>query len=77
MATFQSLTVFGLMLDIIGVVLIYKYAVARTRPGSLNYSAETPESEREAGEMEQRARLGLVLLVSGFVLQGIGTLSAS
>jgi hypothetical protein len=68
-----TLTTCGLLLDIGGVVLIFKYGL----PASINRSGmiglgtpdETGEHKAAARRYDRWARVGLVMLIAGFALQ--------
>jgi hypothetical protein len=69
------LTIIGLVLDIIGVIMVFKYGLpSRVKEkGSAFGGTETSDQElkRNAGNrsIEIRANVGLVFLLLGFVFQ--------
>lgn len=75
----QWFTCVGLGLDIIGVILLYRYGLPSRYPEK-GMSIRWPSGEDEASKKRERQRfrrlsdMGLALLVIGFVLQIVGTL---
>ena len=69
-AGLQSL---GLLLDIVGVVLLFKYGLPEFSPSggvdSLAIGPSAPEEICKEKKYRKMGKMGLVLIVSGFVLQ--------
>ena len=65
----------GLLLDIVGVVVLYRYGLPSRYPKQdvLTLSGTAPD-EREQTWFRWLSKTGLVLLVTGFALQFLGTL---
>jgi hypothetical protein len=62
----------GLLLDIVGVVLLFKYGLPEEirRSGSVSLSVGKDEKEAKRAKLYvRRGRLGLGLLIAGFFLQ--------
>jgi hypothetical protein len=62
----------GLVCDIIGAVLIWRYGLPEpiSRSGDVLLSLEIDETEKaKAKQFDCIARFGIILLVSGFILQ--------
>ena len=82
MAPDQWLICVGLVFDIIGVVLLYRYGLSNKLPESGTVivwpNGETEEDKKRIERAKRRmiffSRTGIFLLVSGFILQIIGTL---
>ena len=74
LGTFVSST--GLMLDIIGAILIFLYGLpeALSRKGHQHIITEQEDHAEvlKAKKYDFRARIGLALLIAGFVLQLVG-----
>jgi hypothetical protein len=68
----------GLVLDIVGVVLLFKFGLPEeVRRSGLRFLATEEEDEdekRKAQHYDRMGRFGLVLLIAGFVFQLIGNL---
>jgi len=72
MTTAQCFIVGGLASDIVGVVVLYFFGFASLRAqGILTLNGPSPQRTRLYNWM---ARFGLLLLIFGFVLQGVGAL---
>ena len=72
-----SLSIAGLMLDIIGVILIFRFALpvgmdVEDRAAKIDYS-QNPPKVVWASDYRRRAWVGLGLLVFGFFLQAMGS----
>ncbi len=69
----KALSSFGLFLDVIGVVLLFKFGlpeeVRRHGRSFLAIEGENEDEKRKAEEYDFWARFGLVLLIVGFLLQ--------
>jgi len=74
-----ALNIVGLGLDVIGVVLIFIFALpADVRRGGASFlmlDGEDADEKRKAKRYDLWARLGLILLVSGFLLQIASSIS--
>lgn len=77
----EVLVVTGLCLDVVGVVLLYFFGLARAKPESgmtISYSDPEGLSKEEAARKllirKTMSYSGLGLLVSGFLLQLVGNL---
>ena len=71
----------GLILDIFGVVLLYRYGLPSSYPKAATSWDYEPTAEREKNlpkrkGFECRSHSGLAALVLGFILQIVGTVSA-
>ena len=73
MSTSSLVNSIGLLCDIVGAVLIWRYGLPEpiSRTGAVHLIAEqTDETEKaKANRYDRIARSGIVLLVGGFVLQ--------
>ncbi len=72
-----ALNIFGLLLDVAGVVLIFLYALPVTmdvkdRAAKITYSEGEPTVVM-AIEYRRLARIGLGLLITGFGFQALGS----
>ena len=66
----------GLLLDVGGVVMLYRYGLPSKFPSKGNTLVDSNDSasERERSLFELKSRTGLMLLVVGFLAQIFGTL---
>ena len=77
--TGQLLTSAGLLLDIIGVVMLFRYGLppagVSRRTGSVlewgGNQAEVEARKKKVERYDRRSYVALVLIVSGFFLQGL------
>ena len=71
------LTSIGLLLDIVGIGLLWKFGlppdVRRGGVGYLMLEESDPEEAAKAEKYDRYGRLGLGLLVLGFMLQFVGS----
>lgn len=70
-----TLTNFGLLLDIIGAILIYKFGLPSAETKTIHAIAFSAPSERElkAARIARRmSPVGLIVLIAGFVFQLLG-----
>jgi hypothetical protein len=69
----KTLDSFGLFLDIVGALLIFKYGLPKSisREGhiSIILEQEDEQEKKKAKFYDQRARMGLVFLILGFLFQ--------
>lgn len=67
----QYLGIVGLVLDIVGVILLFFYEPPRPEIGAILLESAPSEEERERDRRIKRivSRLGLALLILGFLLQ--------
>ena len=69
----KTLNSFGLFLDIVGAILIFKYGLPEpiSREGhiSLITEQEDEQEKKKAKTYDQRARMGLIFLILGFGFQ--------
>ena len=68
----QILTILGLISDIVGVFLLYKYGLIAELHNAILTAADikkNKEDEKEFKKSISKSKLALILLVSGFVLQ--------
>jgi hypothetical protein len=70
-------TVAGLVSDILGVMLLWRYGLPAeiSRSGAIRFVAEQEDSAEKAlaRRYDRLGRLGLILLILGFVLQLTGS----
>lgn len=70
--TAQCFIVGGLASDIAGVLMLYIFGISALRTqGILMYGGPSPQRTKL---YDWLARLGLILVIIGFVLQGVGAL---
>jgi len=63
----------GLTLDILGAILIFKFALpSKVGGGFLQLEGDEEKEAREVRRFSRRARLGVGLLILGFGLQIVG-----
>ena len=71
------LNIFGLGLDIIGVIIIFKYGLpADIRRGGITLLATEqtdPEEAANAAKYDRWSMFGLIVLITGFLLQAAGS----
>ena len=76
--TNAAISVIGLTLDIIGVLLLWRFGlppdVRRSGESYLLLEQHDEDEKRKATLYDQRAHAALFLIVLGFVLQAVGTL---
>lgn len=78
--TYQFYSAFGLILDIVGVLILFKYGLpskVKEHGGGLLLEENSEEEKlriSDNNKITRRAYLGLTLLLIGFFLQLIGTL---
>ena len=63
----------GLLFSLIGVLLLFYFALPPTVPGAPNFLTDegSPGWEAEARRYERNARIGLVLVVLGTLMEGV------
>jgi hypothetical protein len=73
-----ALSPIGLMLDIVGVVLVWRFGLPQSvYRGGVQHLILEQIDEKEAARAaryDRYSQLGLILLIGGFVLQLIGSL---
>ena len=70
LATYKFINSLGLLLDIVGIVLIWKYGLPVNDPGRMMWGLSA--DPREMSEREKYVRLGnigLIFIIGGFILQ--------
>lgn len=75
----QIVNSIGLVLDIIGALLLFKFGLPAeiSRSGSVGWTEIEPERTRmvdEARHYDRMGHLGLGLLIAGFLVQLVGNL---
>lgn len=73
----EVLNVFGLALDICGVVLVWIYGISEVLPteGSVIITeSKSQEAEEKEKRYQFRSRVGLSLIIVGFFLQAVSTI---
>lgn len=72
----NALTTTGLVLDAIGVIILFKYGLPpQVDKNGYNYMIMEKENDDEKAKYRRysfRSKIGLNLLLLGFVLQGVG-----
>lgn len=72
-----TMTSLGLFLDVVGAVLIFFFGVPTglNKDGSVGWEVEDSKEQRiKAAKYDCVARVGLVLLILGFILQLLGSI---
>ena len=74
----QCVITFGLLLDVVGVILLYMYGLPSRYPEhGMNVLCGSDEDKTKVSRTQARfkfgSRLGILLLCTGFVLQIAGT----
>lgn len=80
MESIFTLTIVGLTLDVVGGILIFFFGVPSglNKEGSVGWELEdSPELRKKAAKMDCVAKMGLLLIVLGFVLQLLDNLRGS
>lgn len=71
---------FGLILDIAGAYLIFKFGlpeeISRTGSGFLVIAGENPEEIAKAKKYDKFSKIGFYLLIFGFVFQLISSIKS-
>ncbi|MDO8544568.1 MAG: hypothetical protein Q7S40_29355 [Opitutaceae bacterium] len=74
----SDISSFGLVLDIVGALLIWKFGLPEEvyRSGRVPaiYNPATPDEEKKIRKYDRLATIGVLALVCGFALQLVGTL---
>lgn len=74
-----TITNLGLFFDIVGATLMFFFGVPSglSKDGSVGWEAEDSNEQRiKAAKFDCVARIGLTLLILGFILQLIGSISS-
>jgi hypothetical protein len=66
-------SLFGLSFDIIGVILLFIYGIPSKEMYNSFLQDHTLSEEREK-QITFRSKLGLILIILGFMLQFVGTI---
>jgi len=73
MITIQLLNVFGLSLDILGVLILFKYGlpadVIKDGIEPMHFGSTNPKEAEKYIKYKKRSRFALLLILLGFILQ--------